>query len=220
MRVPLLMIFFFFCQYALAQTTGHIAEKRSYRPELGLFVEQAKGPFTAGVNLSGLQYIVRRNEYKSYRFFLAYGHLRTGERKELWPIAYDTVAEVRYIFRSRMPMLGAAVQAQRNFYRNIYLFAALEARAGYGKRELESSVVKYHRGLITEFDTYKSTVDYGSLFYAGFVPTLGIKAQFKRVNLGAEAWPGMVTVSISNNFADFDMTLGNLSARLFLNYAL
>lgn len=122
---------------------------------------------------------------------------------------------------------GIGIEKQRHFYKNIYLYAALDLYAAYGngttKELFEDEITK-------DNTTYRSNQRTGpsytsSVFKVGILPMIGAKFQFNRVSIGTEL-TGLrmeynnVTHGAGGpkNTGIADFNLGEFTQRIFINF--
>lgn len=219
-KIILTLLLLSCCRAVPAQNNSgqQIPTPNQYKHELGLLF--GSGSSNGSPGLIGLQYTKWKNDYKSYRLFLAYGNYRETNSKEFYHFYNDTAWEANRLLHSDLVVIGGALQVQRNLYKRIYMFAALEARLGYGHRQQDIRIMKYYYGKPQGVeDGY--LVDYGNfgnIFYAGFVPCIGIKAQYKRIGIAIDVAPIVSAITATSNAGTFEISIGNANTRLFLNY--
>src|SRR5262249_14203436 len=110
-------------------------------------------------------------------------------------------------------------------YSHVYMFAAVELRAGYGSGHIDTSVTRHYPDNTSQpnHPYTESGMGYAgpkaNMLFIGFTPAVGIKFQFARIAFGTElSNPVSYTSSsqISGSQLDFDM--GRINQRVFLHY--
>jgi hypothetical protein len=229
MKITVLALSFVFTSSSLS--AQEVTSEKQISPkiksrEVGAFVQYNLGPASSqgDLNLTGLQYSKWITPTKGYRFSVSYGHYKSREQAETYAKS-DTAVQVSHISQADLLVIGGAWQVQRKFYKRLYLFAALEMKAGYGSRELDTITTKYY--------TFKNgrgqdgfNTGWGSknnMLYADLAPSVGAKLQFNRISIGTEFVFDLASYN-SGTYPDgtgmsvFNLNLGKTSSRLFVNY--
>lgn len=219
-----------FANTAIAQeqkgTTIPVAEKRN---EVGIFSHgRINGSFigNTNANMIGISLTHWKNEHFGYRIINAYGNLYSESGIFQKYTSLDTFVDMNSRTRIDMGIVGGALQAQRKFYKRVYLFAAIELNAGYGTGTRDTLITKTYR---TSKEGYSTTSSNGNvqsaatLWQANISPTFGAKLVFNRIVAGVEVYGlGVTYQSITANktsMSTFDFNIGNLGQRIFINYS-
>jgi len=124
-------------------------------------------------------------------------------------------------------MISTGLEAQRQFYKRVYFFAATDLRLLYGAGRNNSSMYTLDDSLgITQYDLIAgSTTSYSTTnFRAEVIGSLGVKLHFSRISWGVEVNNAAMSYSITRsankdaNINLFDLNLGAVSNRLFVTY--
>jgi hypothetical protein len=218
-----------FTTSCFAQDTASLSiEKTKPTQELGILLEN--GGSENSVNnfgLMGIQYKRYKNEHLGYRLFAAYGSPSFKEPHSYVLTKADTFITHSEIIRGDMGVIGGGLEAQRHFYKNVYLFAALELKGGYGTGYVDTIVEKtYTNTPITNQDygtNYRGHSGDLKITFASFTPTIGAKIQHRKMVAGVELLPVHFTIrniNYHNSYSTSDMNfdLLDFSTRLFVNY--
>lgn len=213
---------------AIAQEiTTEILPKYKPKQEVGLIQQYGAGEDNAdNITLIGIDYKRFKTEHLGYRVIAAYGSYDFKDAFSKVFIKPDTFTQQTEQIHADMAVLGAGLEAQRHFYKNIYLFAALEVRAGYGTGYIDTLVDKTFP--VGENYAVSGTNRRGQsgdlkMFYASFNPTIGAKIQRSKIAAGVELLPIHFSIRNTNYYgkyslfaADFNML--DFSTRIFVNY--
>jgi hypothetical protein len=204
-----------------------ITSPNAWHNEIGLFTVSPIGSqYNENFNntgLSGIQYNHWVNERKGFKVFAAYGNYRSSNATEGY-VAGDTAILKKDAAHADLAVIGGALQAQRHFFRKVYLSAAVEIKAGYGSGFTDTTFTKYYHYKdlnIVEASGMRGTGKLNT-FYAALTPSIGGRIQFKRIAIGLDMmlelvnYTAMTYNNSSNNMLDLD--LDKTSARLFVNY--
>lgn len=124
--------------------------------------------------------------------------------------------------------LGGGIEMQKQFYKRVYLFAAIDLRAGYGS----GSYYTVERRTVFPPDSmeyssvYRTTADLPvSRFVIDTAPFVGVKLLFKRLSFGTELSAisaGMTHIKIPDayrsSYSLIDVNVGVIRQRFFINY--
>ncbi len=177
---------------ATAQEAEQVVTKPLYvrKNELGLMAETH---FNNNLNnrdmsFGGLQYKRWVKPHMGYRLMMAYGEFFENNNRIVQGKLGDTVFERSTVTRIPNIIVGLGVEMQRKFYKRVYLFAAVEARASYGKGEYYYELSE--RVETAQYSQYTSTtVGTGldaSMFTLNVAPSIGAKIQFRHLCFGTE----------------------------------
>lgn len=142
------------------------------------------------LNILGVQFKTWKNERKAFRFIAGYGNYYTFNNNVV-ALGSDSATEVHSITKVDMPMIGFGVDMQRHFWKNIYLFAGIEVRGGYGKGSLDTMISRrpinvQGPGNVNGAPFIPQDV---SLTYIVASPSIGAKLHGKRLGASIELMP-------------------------------
>jgi len=221
-EIALLICCCFACINLGAQELSTPVPKTFHR-ESGIFGQSgSNNGGNQSLDIAGLQYKHWRNEHFGFRVIAAFAqHQSYGE--ELQYARGDTFYTRQQRFNISLPVVGFGLEAQRHFYKNVYLFAATELNAGYGEGNVDTVVERRlgNRSNATPVFESEGNRD-ASLLLIGMTASIGAKLQFRRVCVGVELLPvqfsyrrlddGIRAVGMG------EMYLGTFGQRLFLHF--
>lgn len=192
--------------------------------EIGMLTDLGFSNNNSGI---GIQYKHWKNDSKAIRANVSYSEYNYAASKIYFPAQGDTVFSSQAITDISTVSIGLGVEMQRHFYKKIYMYAAIDVYANYGKGNtneiLSRELTQNGNNERLDYDiaqTYSSTI-----FKAGILPLVGVKFNFNRISFGTEL-SGMrmeySSLKHSNGMpstggiVDFDM--GNFSQRVFVNF--
>lgn len=181
-------------------------------------------------SFQALQFKKWKNEHYGARLLLGYGNFQSNND---FPIYYtefnDTITKSAPYRTSQIGFAGLGLEAQRQFYKRVYLFAAVEAKFGYGTTMLDTLVERVQSNANTRpwennpgSPQIRTGTGVSKMFYVGVTPTFGAKFQFSHITFGSEmAWNVFNYTSYEHpaghsNTTDFDMS--KISPRFFVHY--
>lgn len=193
--------------------------------ELGLLGETNFGTRDVSSTI-GVQYKHWTTDNRAYRLNFSYGEYNGGYRAEWLGVSGDTLIERQTISQVPVFYLGGGIEAQRQFFKRVYLYAAIDIRVGYGSGTTTDNIV---RTVVKDNSSYTSITpetypDRVTYFSAGAAPYIGAKLQFNRLSLGTEitaVQTELVSVDDPTRFnttTTINMNLGTFSQRLYLLY--
>jgi hypothetical protein len=209
---------------ASAQTTT-LPLKVDVNKEVGLFGQVDDGANNSSFSMGGIQYKRWHNQRVGFRAIAAYGTYST-----VGPKRYHTASDTTYIaqeyYNISLPLLGLGVEAQRQFYKRVSLFAALELSGGYGSGLSDTSIL-WTAGVNNNPSQYISrpfALKNVNLTLVGLTASLGAKLQWSRIVAGIEVLPvrfqyAKISGDVSHGGL-LDISLWGMSHRIFLNYRL
>lgn len=178
--------------------------------------------------LQALQFKKWKNEHYGARFLIGRATFQSDRN---FPTTYitnnDTITKNMPLTFAQMGFVGVGLEAQRQFYKRIYLFAAVEGRFGFGKASVDTIQERVTTsGRYVELDPAtrqpfpnRPTLD---AFQAALTPTFGAKFQFSRVTFGSEmAWNIFNYTQVGNpgsTLSSFDLDMSRMGARFFVHY--
>lgn len=216
---------------ATAQEAEQLATKPLYvrKNELGLMGESHfnQNVNAGDISFCGIQYKHWVKPNMGYRLILAYGEFFENYYPTIQGKFGDTVIETSRQTTIPNVIAGLGVEMQRKFYKRVYLFAAVEARAGYGTGKY--SYVTSERIENNQFNQYASTTftpdAYARMFTVNVAPSIGAKIQFRSICFGTELSAiqlGYKNIYYSQNFPSYMSTsgfdAGMFRQRFFLHY--
>lgn len=194
------------------------------KPELGIFGQTDGLSDDKSLGMVGLHYQRWHNEHLSFRIMAAYGNYYSLG-PELQYVSGDTGITKRQHYNINLPIAGFGLQAQRHFYKNIYLFATAELSGGYGSGLADTSVSwTIGQGATTQHIGQNEGRQDASLVYGALSASIGAKVQWSRISIGLEASPIHATYTQLNdsrrNASNLDLAIGSFSHRLFIHWRL
>lgn len=206
-----------------------------HKHELGVFGQT--NPYGNGnedMNFAGLQYKTWANEHLGLRFLAAYSDYNFKSSKFYQGASSDTSVSKWAQTHISLGVIGGGIEAQRRFFKRVYLFAAIEMRVGYGNGTIDTSIEKAYTYTTPSTPqmpsaTYSAVYGYGAgrgnanMFYLGVSPSIGAKLQFNRLCIGLEMQAAQLSVKSikydnAPSYGVTDFELGNISHRFFINF--
>lgn len=211
----------------IAQET--ISIKKPFYPrknEIGLMFE-TNLTSSENLDLVGVQYKHWKNEHFGYRIIAAQRTYESTTRDQYVSIQHDTVFRLGNSNNIKMAFIGAGIEAQRHFFKSVYLFAAVEIRGGYGSGNYNTTltVEKQNGEYIETANSIKSNGV--KMFAIEAVPSVGAKLQYKKLCFGTEAFfvhasyskiTYPITAPVISSGSLLDFSAGELAQRFFINY--
>lgn len=213
----------------LAYAKDEVINKKTYKShELGVMMQahlaDIGNSYNTDIGLIGAQYKKHVTSNYGYRLMAGYGIYNHESAVYKAGSLRDTIYENNATTTINLGIIGGALEAQRQFYKKVYFFAAVELRAGYGKGHVDTSIHKsYEQNSILVNTTQSSTAFPNvSMFYMNLAPTGGIRLQLSHLVLGAEFYPINLTYQNQSNNNNGRRTsffdLGNAGQRFFVHY--
>lgn len=176
--------------YMYAQATDKKQGEKRRENEAGLKLEFS-GEFGGQTDFTGLQFKHFGKLNIGYRLFAGYGNVLSSEYDRPPLVNSDSLIK-RTALNVYMPIAGLGIEGQHPLYKHAYMFAVIEARAGYGGHSMDtiSYIRSYKPGLpsrngIVEHRT-RTSGQRVNMTYIGLAAAVGIKAQLKRITAGVE----------------------------------
>jgi hypothetical protein len=202
-------------------------KSKNLNNEIGLFtvspIASMYNDNNSNTGLSGLQYTRWINRNKGYKIFAAYGNYNSVHATDGFVVA-DTAIIRKTATNANLAVIGGALQAQRHFFKKVYLSAAVEIKAGYGAGYTDTTITKYYH--YKDLNVIEATGSRGTgalhTFYAGLSPCIGAKLQFKRLSVGLDMLLELLSYTstqyptTTGNILDLD--LNKINSRIFINY--
>ena len=217
-----LPILLFLSAFSLAAQEQNVPLLKPMNKELGLFGQTEGAGNNHYMNMVGFQYKHWRNEHLGLRLIGAFAQYNSNG-SELQYITGDTSFSRQEQIHVNMPVVGVGVEAQRHFYRRIYLFAALELKGGYGNGNADTIFSKATGLVQPGAQPFERIGHYdASLLHIGMSASIGARAQFKRLGLGLELLPIQASYNRTSGNGRHngitDLNFGSFSQRISLNY--
>lgn len=201
--------------------------------EIGFFTEIFNTNNWYNSNYSataGLQYKRWAKPNIAYRIMGSLGHYSQQSAAYFKEKRNDTVFQTQNYANIPMYFAGGGVEVQRQFYKKVTLYAAIELKAGYGAgtseeveiQEVQQASYPYGSPIYHHQSNTLRTNDV-SAFVMDVTPFIGAKLNFKRLSLGTEISvikAGFEHVNYDNmpNYGTGNFDAGNFRQRLYLNY--
>lgn len=158
--------------------------------ELGILT-QSPGDAQGGVTLLGAQYKVWKDEHRAFRFLAGFGN-HISYNSTIVGIGADSITEVHSSANVKMPVIGMGVEMHRNFWRNVYLSAAVDVWGGYGGGNIDTFASRRSLnsagGPTNTYGTPLLEQDV-TMTYVGLAPSIGGKIHGKRITFALELMP-------------------------------
>lgn len=175
-------------------------------------------------SLHAIQYKRWKNQHFGARFLLGYGDYQTDEHfRPIYTRDNDTIIRSLPVTYSTLGFAGVGLEAQRQFYKRVILFAAVEARFGFGSGSVDTAT-EYSHDNYSKYvrEPYASTTT-ADIFTAYLTPTIGGKIEFKRINFGTELALNLMqytsaTYTNMPTTSTFIVDLTKLNPRFFVHY--
>lgn len=216
---------------ASAQEQSISESPKQRKNEIGLTMQTDAFSYAYNnTSLQALQFKRWKNEHFGARFLVGHASYYTNQDfAPTYQVNNDTIIRKQPITNGNMGFVGFGLEAQRQFYKRVILFAAIEAQVGYGNARVDTAVeystkdIQF-RPFTNEPGTMPARPDATTqLFYVGITPTIGAKIEFNRINFGTEfalnlaritnrSYPGLPSINT------IDIDLGNINPRFFVHY--
>ncbi|MCB9045331.1 MAG: hypothetical protein H6550_04225 [Chitinophagales bacterium] len=223
---------------ATAQETTEITSRRQPgKNEIGIFLTPIS---TYGNNSNywgnseysgnaGLQYKRWVKPNIAYRIIGALGNYNQNNFFENSEKRGDTLYFRQANTNIPLYFIGGGLEVQRQFYKKVTLYAAVEVRAGYGTGEYEEFLTKMLESQQMSFNpnsyfgVTRVANSRASAFILDATPFIGGKINFRRICIGTEASVvkvGMEQVHFDNlpDYSIFNVALGSFRQRFYINY--
>lgn len=206
-----------------AQDVKPATPARQLNQELGIFGQTEMNNNDYGsASFAGLQYKRWRNEHLGFRAIVAYGQY-SAYGSEIRMISGDTSTTRQRQINIDLPVVGFGLEAQRHFYKRVYLFAAVELKGGYGSGTADTFQYKTigRTSPISSAPESAGGRD-ADLLYIGMSASVGARLQWTRLALGLELFPVQMTYTKLDDGHPYsgmsEFNLGNFSQRLSLSW--
>lgn len=187
---------------------------------------------TADEELIGIQYKRWVKPNRALRFSLMYKPWTDFSERDITHVSGDTVFSNYYLDDVDMVYLNAGIEMHKHFYKNVYLYAAIDLRGGYGSgtQQVYSEGRVYSQGGTTDKDPVFGNLPPGathkvSRFIIDATPYIGVKFMFRRIAFGTEisaissgieSYTTLRSAQASSTI--FNMEAGLLRQRAFVNF--
>lgn len=186
-------------------------------------------PAQTSTDRNGVELLYKRwfRPWQAYR--ISAGFNNEDLRSAVWYRAVNSqVIKTEEGGRNHFAFISGGLEAQRQFYKRVYLYAATDLRLMYGKGRNYSKMYTLNDSLgITHADLIPgSTSSYATTNFRGeLVGSLGAKINFPRISCGFEVYNAVMSYSGTtsslrsvNNTNLFDFNLGAISNRAFVTW--
>lgn len=201
--------------------------------EIGLFGEQKYYNSMNNAGKFGIFYRreIKENKFRRFQLFYTNFYSNIYSYKPYSIIQKnDTIISKRNFKNMKGFGIGYGIEKQRNFYKKVFLYAALDARFTYRKFDyfnyIDTSVLSTSQYTLMEHlnsTTTKIPNFTGNSFSVSILPTIGAKIDIKnRIVVGAEM---MMTTSIgfqtqkeNTTYTIFDFDMDLFTQKFYINY--
>ncbi|RYE24729.1 MAG: hypothetical protein EOP51_06445 [Sphingobacteriales bacterium] len=168
------------------------------------------------------------NEHIGWRAMAGYGYYNGANTLVASRYTADTLYRLTASNRTGMPLIGLGLEAERHFYKRVFMYAAIDMQAGYGTGSVDSSISKEYVG--ADKRSHSNGIDNAiknknySLLFIGLAPTVGAKVHYHKISVGAEISPIKFTCraetrrDIPTSVLNFDLSWGDLFQRFYFSY--
>jgi hypothetical protein len=213
--------------FAQRQSTSLSPKPRMNEIGMMLGTQSMSDEFT--LNTIGVQYKHWVNEYLGWRAMAGYANYQSKNLQSTYRYTPDTIFSKQVKDHIDMPTISLGLEAQRRFYKRVYMYAALDLQAAYGKGNADTLLTKKYatpgESRISSNDvTLHAPNKDVSMLLIGFTPTVGAKANFNRFSVGLEISPIQATyrhvdrTNVQSPDAVIDLSLGSFVQRFFVTY--
>ena len=209
-------------------------EEKTRNNEIGLFADLNISSSSQHTEMYGVQFRhfkndIYRNNTLGYRILIGTGSFKNegGDNKRLYPGGNsDTVITSSLDRWQEINFIGVGVDAQRNFYKKIWLYAAVSITGGFGEARVDSNVRTYIRSTDRYVDLHseRTRYSYGNAFWIRVSPIIGAKVALAKILWVGLEWSNALTITNAptdtrgnkSTSGDFDLT--NINTRLFASF--
>lgn len=228
MRYIIIIIFASCCMQATAQETDAVTVLPKQRKnEIGILTDLGlTNKYNSGVGLQYKHWV--KADYQAIRANINYSQFFNSPGRVYFPAMGDTIFSKHTITEIPTINIGLGIEMQRHFYKHIYMYAAIDLYAVYGKgntKELfEKEVAKND---VIEYSHHYEGPGYNStIFKVGLLPLVGVKFQFSRISFGTELSGLQIEYNALKHSAGApgngggvaDISMGDFTQRIFVNF--
>ncbi len=210
-----------------AQSTETTTSQKTSTSEIGIFGQTEFSQSNTNLSMMGIQFKKWMNEHVGFRVLGGYASYDALQAPFFIGGAAGE-AEERYVSHQiSLGILGVGVEAQRQFYKRLYLFAGLELKGGYGSGTADTIIktaYKHHGHYESNWDLNNGSGN-ATMTYLDFMPSIGAKIQFSKLTFGVETsgvmmnYTSIATGNVSSSMTGFEMG-GYMIHRGFISYRL
>lgn len=197
--------------------------------EMGIFIDPFVYEHANGYSVPlGIQYKRWATEHLGYRIIVGFGDYFNDGDRQLLEVKNDTAFSSQTSTSMTMAFLGGGLDMQHKFIGKSYLYAAVEARFGYGSGYTHNTIAKEtaYSSQDTNFYYAEYTPNFSydvTKFVVNISPYIGCKLNLKRLVLGTEISAivtGITHSAISPGFSNtnFDFDIGRFQQRFYISY--
>lgn len=225
MRKALILIILLVSTNVFAQDDDHtdILLLKYPKNEIGTVGESNFGNEQFG-GPAMIQYKRWVRDNMAYRINAGVGTYNNFIHDGYFGIVGDTILEKQTMQQATVTFGGGGLEMHRHFFKSVYLYAAVDVLAGYGKGKTEDYIVR--RVEVNGQDHTESSLTPGrgniSVFHLNAAPFIGAKIVFNRISFGTEMSAINLSYTNKNDNASrtgfVDLNMGFLRQRFFVNY--
>lgn len=219
-------------QSVSTSSTSPISTFVDKKNEIGIFGQAAFGyTNNEGQVINGIQYKHWIKPNVGIRILGGFSPYYSSRRPiVLERIGYDTVRVRNYYHEANTVFVGLGIEAQRHFYKRVFLYAAVDIIGGYGTGQAQTNTSLnsiYNSSQIFISNNLPDYV-YGkySRTYVKLLPNIGSKIVFKRFDFGLDMSAIDINWTSENSeliptppYSRLDITVLNYTSfRLSFNY--
>jgi hypothetical protein len=213
--------------FAQRQSTLLSSEPRMNEIGIMLGNQSMSDEFT--LNTIGVQYKHWVNEYLGWRAMAGYANYQSKNLQSTYRYTPDTIFSKQVKDRINMPTISLGLEAQRRFYKRVYMYAALDLQAAYGKGNADTILTKKYatpgenRISFNDVTLHAQNKDV-NMFFLGFTPTVGAKVNLNKLSIGLEISALQATfrhpdrTNIKASMSAIDLSFGSIVQRCFITY--
>lgn len=211
------------------------ANAQSYqnkKNEIGLFGEQKFSNSMNNAGKFGIFYRRENKENKFRRFQLFHTSLNSFSMNNPYSVIQhnDTIVSKYFVNNMSGFGLGYGIEKQRNFYKKVFLYAALDVRFTYKQHKFYNHVdttvmsnVQYSS--MVHFNSTSTRIpNYNAKgYYISVLPTIGAKIDIRnRIVVGTEMMMttnvGFYSQKTTTNYTIFDLDMDLFTQKFYINY--
>lgn len=180
----------------------------------------------SGVGL-GFLYRINKKTNKALRFHTLYKRDENSWRGSSFQLIGDTLYDKTIRQKQQAYLIGSGLEVHRNFYKQLFLYATVDARMGYSVGNFKEQVLKRVNtgsspSLIESLEI-RNLPNYRSRgFVLDFMGSIGAKLDFKHIKIGLETGPiihtSYTSFETNVNYSIFDLDMEFFAHRVYLTY--